>query len=282
MDGHIVIDVMNSWPPIDGILNDFAYGERPTSTIVRDALPVNMRLMKSERVPQPSGSADHTALAVAGDDLHAAETVAHLVVRSVVRRTESSGACGPRCTRVHPLRGDHLFTATGPRRCPWPGPARRQGAYSLYSRNIRLGRDPVGGQEHVVEVPLGDVDLPIDRKHRAVVLGFALVVLLAVADPDLRLCRHDDPWQCSVDAGLERPLAGGQFPVLELHGLLAQDQTLPSPSCAYQSRVSAMSWPSLVTVSRTTRASTPLAISRASVVTVTTTLTFVPVSSVSW
>jgi hypothetical protein len=47
MDGHIVIDVMHYWPSIDGILNEFANAARATSTIVRDAPPVNTRLVKT-------------------------------------------------------------------------------------------------------------------------------------------------------------------------------------------------------------------------------------------
>lgn len=34
MDGHIVVDVMNYWPPIDGTLDEFESTDRPTSTIV--------------------------------------------------------------------------------------------------------------------------------------------------------------------------------------------------------------------------------------------------------
>jgi 8-hydroxy-5-deazaflavin:NADPH oxidoreductase len=88
MDGHIVIDVMNYWPPIDGILDEFDHTGRASSTIVRDALPMTARLVKTfnhlgyhqlEELPRPAGSPDRTALAVAGDDPHAVETVAHLI-----------------------------------------------------------------------------------------------------------------------------------------------------------------------------------------------------------
>ena len=58
-------------------------------------------------------------------------------------------------------------------------------------------------------------------------------------------------------------------------------QTFPAASCAYQSNVSSMSSPSCVTVSRTTRAVMPFAISFVSLVTVTTTWSSLPSSSIS-
>ena len=58
-------------------------------------------------------------------------------------------------------------------------------------------------------------------------------------------------------------------------------QTVPSESWAYQSKVSSMTSPSRVTVSRRTRASIPLAISLVALVTVTTTRSSWPSPSVS-
>ena len=58
-------------------------------------------------------------------------------------------------------------------------------------------------------------------------------------------------------------------------------QTLPSPSWAYQSKVSSISSPSSVTVSRTIRAVTPFAISFVSLLTVTRTSIGLPASSSS-
>ena len=58
-------------------------------------------------------------------------------------------------------------------------------------------------------------------------------------------------------------------------------QTLPSPSCAYQSKVSSITSPSEVTVSRTTRAVTPFAIRFVALLTVTRTSSAFPSSSSS-
>jgi hypothetical protein len=55
----------------------------------------------------------------------------------------------------------------------------------------------------------------------------------------------------------------------------------PSASWAYQSLVSSTIWPSSVTVSRTTRAVTPLAIFLVRLVTMTTTFASPPSPSVS-
>lgn len=88
MAGHIVIDVMNYWPPLDGTLPEFEHTDRPTSTIVRDALPPSARLVKSfnhlgyhqlQELPRPAGAPERVALAIAGDDLVAVDTVADFV-----------------------------------------------------------------------------------------------------------------------------------------------------------------------------------------------------------
>ncbi|MFC7725464.1 NADPH-dependent F420 reductase [Nocardioides sp. GCM10028917] len=88
MAGRIVIDAMNYWPPIDGTLPEFQHTHRPTSTIVRDALPPTARLVKTfnhlgyhqlQELPRPAGATDRVALAVAGDDPRAVETVAEFM-----------------------------------------------------------------------------------------------------------------------------------------------------------------------------------------------------------
>lgn len=85
---RVVIDVMNYWPPIDGVLPEFAEARRPSSTVVRDALPPSARLVKTfnhlgyhqmEDLARPAGSPDRAALAIAGDDPAAVEAVARLV-----------------------------------------------------------------------------------------------------------------------------------------------------------------------------------------------------------
>lgn len=88
MGNHIVIDVKNYWRPIDGVSPEFDNTDRPSSTIVRDSLPPTARLVKTfnhlgyhqmDELSRPAGSPDRAALAVAGDDPNAIETVAHLI-----------------------------------------------------------------------------------------------------------------------------------------------------------------------------------------------------------
>lgn len=86
--GRIVIDVMNYWAPTDGVLPEFETDTRPSSEIVRDALPQSARLVKTlnhigyheiEELARPHGATDRVAVAVAGDDPEAIGTVAALV-----------------------------------------------------------------------------------------------------------------------------------------------------------------------------------------------------------
>lgn len=84
---RIVIDVMNYWPPIDGTLAEFEDSERPSSEIVRDALPSTARLVKTfnhigyheiEELARPTGTA-RVGLAIAGDDASAVAAVSRFV-----------------------------------------------------------------------------------------------------------------------------------------------------------------------------------------------------------
>jgi predicted dinucleotide-binding enzyme len=88
LGGHVVIDAMNYWPPINGVLPEFEDPARPSSVVVRDALPTTARLVKTfnhlgyhqlEELPLPTGTPGRTALAIAGDDRDAIETVARLL-----------------------------------------------------------------------------------------------------------------------------------------------------------------------------------------------------------
>jgi predicted dinucleotide-binding enzyme len=87
MGSRIVVDVMNYWPPINGVLPEFEEADRPSSTVVRDALPPTAQLVKTfnhlgyhqlEELARPQGTADRAGLAIAGDDPRAVETVADL------------------------------------------------------------------------------------------------------------------------------------------------------------------------------------------------------------
>jgi predicted dinucleotide-binding enzyme len=85
--GRVVVDVMNYWPPVDGILPEFQT-DRPSSQIVRDGLPPTARLVKTfnhigyhdiEELARPAGSPDRVAVAIAGDDPEAVALVAQFV-----------------------------------------------------------------------------------------------------------------------------------------------------------------------------------------------------------
>lgn len=86
--GRTVIDVMNYWPPVDGILPDFEATDRTSSEIVRDHLPATAHLVKTlnhigyheiEELARPTGTPDRTALGVAGDNPSAVADVAAFI-----------------------------------------------------------------------------------------------------------------------------------------------------------------------------------------------------------
>jgi predicted dinucleotide-binding enzyme len=90
LSGQLVIDAMNYWPPSDGRLpppfDDESIG---TSEVVAERLP-DATVVKTlnhvgyhelETYARPSGSMDRRAIGVAGDDLHAVNTVSAFVDR---------------------------------------------------------------------------------------------------------------------------------------------------------------------------------------------------------
>jgi len=86
--GHAVIDVMNYWPPIDGILPEFEDTDRPSSAVVQDALPSTAHLVKTfnhlgyhqmEDLARPAGASERVALGIASDHRTTAEKVAAFV-----------------------------------------------------------------------------------------------------------------------------------------------------------------------------------------------------------
>lgn len=88
LGGRVVIDVMNYWPPIDGVMAPFADAGQPSSVVVRNALPRAVRLVKAfnhlgyhqmEDLRRPGDATDRTALALAGDDRTALEIIARFV-----------------------------------------------------------------------------------------------------------------------------------------------------------------------------------------------------------
>ena len=85
--GHIVVDAMNYWPPVDGNIAEIDDDLRSTSEI-NAALNPAARLVKSfnhlgyhemEDDSLPAGSSLRRALAVVGDDAEAREVVARLI-----------------------------------------------------------------------------------------------------------------------------------------------------------------------------------------------------------
>jgi 8-hydroxy-5-deazaflavin:NADPH oxidoreductase len=87
--GKLVIDVMNYWPPVDGVQKMFEHDQRGTSEIVQERLArstviktfnhLGYHEMDADR--RPAGSADRRALGVAGDDPDAVDVVAEVVDR---------------------------------------------------------------------------------------------------------------------------------------------------------------------------------------------------------
>jgi predicted dinucleotide-binding enzyme len=85
--GKLVVDLMNYWPPNDGVLAMFENTGRGSSEVVADRLPgatvvktlnhIGYHDMDERR--RPAGTAGRLALGVAGDDPAAVETVADLI-----------------------------------------------------------------------------------------------------------------------------------------------------------------------------------------------------------
>jgi predicted dinucleotide-binding enzyme len=102
--GKIVVDVMNYWPEVDGVLPEFEVAELSSSEIVQRRLAtatvvktlnhVGYHELEDER--RPLGAPDRHALAVAGDDAPAVALVAGIIERigfdAVVLESLGAGA----------------------------------------------------------------------------------------------------------------------------------------------------------------------------------------------
>ena len=87
--GKLVVDVMNYWPAVDGVVPMFEDRQRGSSEIVQRRLAastivkalnhIGYHELDDER--RPAGSPDRRALGVAGDDQRALSVVADLVER---------------------------------------------------------------------------------------------------------------------------------------------------------------------------------------------------------
>lgn len=87
LDGTLVIDAMNYWWEVDGHRDDLADPTVSTSRLVQDLLP-RSRVVKAfnhlgyhdlDESPRPAGAPGRVAIAIAGDDDAALDTVAGLV-----------------------------------------------------------------------------------------------------------------------------------------------------------------------------------------------------------
>ena len=89
LDGKLVVDVMNYWPPVDGMqemFSDHRYGSSEIvqrrlvrSRVVKTLNHIGYHEMEDER--RPIGSPERRALGVAGDDPYAVDVAAELVER---------------------------------------------------------------------------------------------------------------------------------------------------------------------------------------------------------
>jgi 8-hydroxy-5-deazaflavin:NADPH oxidoreductase len=109
--GKLVIDVMNYWPPVDGVQAMFEDSQRGTSEIVQDRLArstvvktlnhLGYHELDEER--RPLGSPERMAVGVAGDDPDAVDVVAEIIER-----------IGFDTVRLDSLREGRIFEAGGP------------------------------------------------------------------------------------------------------------------------------------------------------------------------
>jgi len=89
LDGKLVVDAMNYWPPVDGVqemFEDHRYSSSEivqrrlvSSTVVKTLNHLGYHQLEDER--RPRGSPQRRALGVAGDDPRAVDVVAELIER---------------------------------------------------------------------------------------------------------------------------------------------------------------------------------------------------------
>ncbi|GHO73821.1 NADP oxidoreductase [Ktedonobacter sp. SOSP1-85] len=87
LDGKLVVDVMNYWPPVDGVqelFEDHRYSSSEIvqrrlvkSTVVKTLNHIGYHELEGER--RPKDSPERRALGVAGDDPHAVDMVAEFI-----------------------------------------------------------------------------------------------------------------------------------------------------------------------------------------------------------
>lgn len=85
--GRTVVDVMNYWPPMDGVLAEFDDAGRPSSVVVQEGLPSatvvktfnHLGYHQMEDLAESLAPTGRIALAVAGNDEDAVTTVMRFV-----------------------------------------------------------------------------------------------------------------------------------------------------------------------------------------------------------
>ena len=109
--GKIVIDVMNYWPPVDGLQEMFEDRQRGSSEIVQDRVAEStvvktlnhLGYHEIDEERRTAGSPDRRAVGVAGDDPDAVDVVSDIVER-----------IGFDAVRLDSLRAGRLLEAGGP------------------------------------------------------------------------------------------------------------------------------------------------------------------------
>lgn len=119
LDGHLVIDTMNYWSPIDGVLPEFE--QLQTSSEVLAEYFVAARVVKTlnhigyhdlEILSRPAGHPDRRALAIAGDDSADVATVSDVIERlGFDAVTTGSLRTGIALEPGHPIFGGHHTAA---------------------------------------------------------------------------------------------------------------------------------------------------------------------------
>jgi predicted dinucleotide-binding enzyme len=109
--GKLVVDVMNYWPPVDGVqemFEDRRFGTSEVvacrlagSTVVKTLNHIGYHELEDDR--RPAGSPERRALGVAGDDLTAVAVVADVIER-----------IGYDSVRFDSLKAGRLLEAGGP------------------------------------------------------------------------------------------------------------------------------------------------------------------------
>jgi predicted dinucleotide-binding enzyme len=109
--GKLVVDVMNYWPPVDGVQaifeeancgsSEFVQDRLDRSTIVKTLNHIGYHELDDER--RPVGSSERRALGVAGDDAAAVDIVAEIIER-----------IGYDAVRLSPLSAGRILQPGGP------------------------------------------------------------------------------------------------------------------------------------------------------------------------